>query len=135
MSKKLAGIFGVVFVLVGFLGFFSNPIVGAVGYFETDLVHNLVHLLIGVVLLLVVATAPGKSNLWLKIVGALYLVLALFGFLSITDSGTLFGLVRMNNADNYLHLLLGVIIFGAGFMSSDEHEMPQSMPMSGAGMM
>lgn len=130
MAKKLAGIFGIVFVLVGILGFFSNPIVGAMGYFETDLLHNLVHLIIGVVLLLVVVNAPGKSSLWLKIIGALYLVLALLGFVTVTGSGNLLGLVLINGADNYLHLVLGVIILGAGFMCSDGHGMSSGMPMN-----
>ena len=37
MAKKLAMLFGIVFVLVGALGFISNPIVGEGGYFQTAL--------------------------------------------------------------------------------------------------
>ncbi len=135
MAKKLAGLFGVVFVLVGILGFFGNPIVGMMGFFETDALHNVVHLLIGVILLLVVVNKPSASSLWLKIVGAVYLLLAILGFLTISGGGMLLGLVTMNGADHYLHLVLGIVILLAGFMTGDDH-MASGMPMnSGAGTM
>ena len=43
MAKRLAMIFGVVFVLVGLLGYVDNPLVGPVGMFATNGTHNLAH--------------------------------------------------------------------------------------------
>lgn len=118
MAKKLAMIFGAVFVLVGILGFIPNPLVGAEGaLFETDLMHNLVHLLFGVILLVVAMKNEAASALWLMILGIVYLVLAVLGFLMIPEEGELLGLVHMNNADHWLHIGLAVLLIGGSFFS------------------
>lgn len=126
MAKKLAVVFGIIFVLVGILGFIPNPLVGATGLFETDTLHNLVHLLIGVILLIVAMSAPAASALWLKIFGVVYLLLAVLGFLLIPGGGVLLGLVITNTADHLLHLVLGVVLLAAGFMSSSSPSVPMS---------
>ncbi len=127
MAKTLAKVFGVVFLLVGALGFVSNPIVGMMGMFHTNMAHNLVHLLIGVVLLLMAKTEE-KAAMWLKIVGVVYLLVAVLGFMMTTAGGTanLLGLVEVNGADNWLHLVLGVVLFFAGFSGKKN-----AMPMGG----
>jgi hypothetical protein len=129
MAKKLAYVFGVIFVLVGLLGFVSNPLVGAGAMFETDLMHNLVHLLFGVILLVVAWKAAEKSALWLKILGVVYLVLAILGFLMVSEGGMLLGLVSTNAADHWLHIVLGIVLVGAGFYA--KKGMAQA-PMPGA---
>ncbi|MDB5190288.1 MAG: TonB-dependent siderophore receptor [Parcubacteria group bacterium] len=118
MAKKLAVLFGIVFVLVGILGFIPNPLVGSAGLFQTDVLHNIVHLLIGVVLLIVAMSAPEKSSLWLKVFGVIYLLLAVLGFILIPSGGMLLGLVLMNTADHWLHVVLGVVLLIAGVVSS-----------------
>ena len=115
MAKKLAVLFGVVFVLVGVLGFIPNPLVGPAGLFETDGLHNIVHFIIGVVLLIVAVSAPMKSGLWLKIFGVIYLLLAILGFIMVPAGGALLGLVHANMADHWLHVILGVVLLLAGF--------------------
>lgn len=129
MAKKIAVLFGVIFVLVGVLGFFPNPLVGMEGVFETDALHNIVHLLFGIILLVVAMKAPGKSALWLKILGAVYLLLALLGFFLISEGGKLLGLVQMNHADHWLHVVLGVVLLVAGFMGKGS-QVPMKMPQS-----
>lgn len=116
MAKKLALVFGVVFILIGLLGFVSNPLVGMGALFEADMMHNLAHIMLGLILLLVALKAAGKSALWLKIIGVVYLVLAILGFLMVPDGGTLLGLVETNTADHWLHLVLGVVLVGVGFL-------------------
>ncbi len=114
MGKKLGYVFGAVFVLVGLLGFISNPIVGAMGYFHTDLVHNLIHLIIGIVLLVGASKGEMMSVKTIKIVGIIYLVLAVVGFFQLGASGNegnLLGIAGSNSADNWLHLVLGVVMF------------------------
>ena len=134
MAKTLAIVFGVVFVLVGILGFMDNPLVGMDGLFQTDTLHDLVHLIIGVALLIVAFTAPAKSAGALKLFGIIYLVLAVLGFLTIADGGELLGLVLMNTADHWLHVFLGVALILAGMVGRDSRANSGSMPMSSPSM-
>lgn len=117
MGKTLALIFGIIFVLVGLLGFVPNPLVGAGAIFDTNTAHDLVHLVLGIILLAVVFWAPARAALWLKIIGVLYLVVALMGFVM---TSPLLGIVAINDADNWLHVVLGVVLFLAGWWSHDE---------------
>lgn len=126
MAKKLAVLFGIVFVFVGILGFIPNPLISANGLFLTDGLHNIVHFLIGVILLIVAVSAPAKSALWLKIFGGIYLLLVVLGFLFIPSGGVLLGLVSMDSADHWLHLVLGVVLLVGGMVggkSSDSRPM------------
>jgi uncharacterized protein DUF4383 len=118
MSKNLLWVFGVVFVLVGVLGFIPNPIVGHSmdALFMTNTLHDIVHLLFGVVMIWAAVSAPEKASTVFKVSGAIYLLLAVLGFLMIPSGGNLLGLVTMNMADHWLHVVLGVVILGAGFM-------------------
>ena len=59
-AKNAAILFGVVFLLVGVLGYVPNPIVGPAGIFATNSLHNVIHLLSGIALLAV-------TILWLGI--------------------------------------------------------------------
>lgn len=124
MSKTIALVFGVVFVLVAILGFIPNPLVGAGALFDTNHAHDAVHFLFGVILLVVALKAPMKSGMWLKILGVVYLVIALAGFVIAPEGGLLFGLVETNDADHWLHVVLGVVLLVAGFMGGKK-----AMPM------
>ncbi|MES3031497.1 MAG: DUF4383 domain-containing protein [Patescibacteria group bacterium] len=124
MAKKSALVFGIIFILVGILGFFENPIVGMDSLFVTDVIHNLVHLIIGIILLVISLKSPAKSAVALKIFGIIYLVLAIIGFFS---GSTLLGLVAINSADNWLHLVLGIVITALGFMAKDSASAPAPM--------
>lgn len=120
MAKTLTSIFGVIFALVGLLGFVSNPLVGAGAVFETDMMHNLVHLVTGLILLAVAFLASRSAALVLKVVGAVYLVLGVVGFYA--SGGYLLGLIASNGADNWLHLALGIVLLAVGFLSKGETE-------------
>lgn len=116
MAKTLAIIVGVILVVVGLLGFVANPLVGPGALFETNTVHDIVHLLLGAVLLIVGLAAAGQAQLWLKIVGVVYLLVAVLGFMM---PSPLLGLVAVNTADHWLHVLLGVILLAGGFIAKD----------------
>jgi hypothetical protein len=113
MAKKSALVIGIVFILVGILGFIPNGIVGAGALFETDALHNIIHLIFGLILLFVALKAAQKAAGTLKVVGVIYLLLAVIGFV---QGDTIIGLVPVNAADNWLHLVLGVVIGALGFM-------------------
>ena len=126
--------FGIVFVLVGIMGFIGTGIVGPMGAFETNTLHDIVHLLIGVILLTVAFTAPSNSALWLKIMGVVYFAIAVLGFLIVPAGGELLGLVHMNSADHILHIVLAVVLFVAGTVSGKKMQpatmAPAPAPMS-----
>ena len=111
-AKTAAIVLGAVFVLVGVLGFIPNPIVGPDGIFMTNMSHNLIHLVSGAVLLAGAYTSLGPS-LALKIIGVIYAIVAILGFVMSGDM--LLGMVAMNTADRWLHVLLAIVLLAAGF--------------------
>lgn len=117
MGKTILLVLGAVFVLVGVLGWVPNPIVGMGGIFETDHMHDAVHLLFGVILVAAGLKAAHKAGTTLKVVGGAYLLLAVLGYAMVPQGGMLLGLVHMNAADHILHLALGVVILGLGFVA------------------
>ncbi len=122
MNQSVAKLFGVVFILVGVIGFFSgsmNMSTGMeLGLFPVNIVHNLVHILIGV-WGLSAARTPGGATAFCKQAGVLYLLLAILGFIpSIVDA--LASVVPIGGNDRFLHLALGLILMYFGFMGTRE---------------
>lgn len=121
---------GAVFVLVGILGFVPGittnfdalKVAGhesdarLLGIFEVSMLHNVVHLLFGV-LGVAAARARETSRLFLIGGGVVYLVLFAFGLLIDSESAANF--VPLNAADNVLHLALGLGMIGAGVALAD----------------
>jgi hypothetical protein len=123
MVKRVAMIFGIVFVVVGILGFISpggmsmgaEPAAGMLlGLFPVNLVHNVVHLLFGVWGLLAARSFAGARQ-FAQFGGVLYLVLALCGLFIPTT----FGLIPIGGNDVWLHALLGVVLAGVGFTAKE----------------
>ncbi|VXC34817.1 conserved membrane hypothetical protein [Arthrobacter sp. 9V] len=127
--QRAAQIVGAVFLLVGVLGFipgitsnyetlsFAGHDSDALllGIFQVSILHNIVHLLFGVAGILMART-PGQSRNYLIGGGAVYLVLWIYGLLIDQESSANF--VPVNNADNWLHLLLGVGMLALGLALS-----------------
>jgi hypothetical protein len=125
--RRAAQVVGVVFLLVGALGFvpgitsglseiaFAGHRSGAelFGLFQVSVLHNLVHLAFGVAGLALARTVSGART-YLVGGGAIYLVLWLYGLVIDHDSGVNF--IPVNNADNWLHLLLGVGMITLGLL-------------------
>jgi hypothetical protein len=131
MAKKLSLIFGIVFLVVGILGFIPNPIVGQEALFHADAAHNIVHLIFGIILTIIGAKSASKAGVALKISGVIYLILAIVGFISLGASGQtgdLLGLVSANSADNWLHLILGIALLGAGLAGKGDNASAQAAP-------
>jgi len=122
-SRNISIAFGSVFVLVGFLGFIPNPIVSSEGIFETNAMHNLVHLLTGSAFLFGGLVLEGREGLALNIITAAYFGVALLGFL--TNGDSLLGLVHINEADRWLHLGLAIAMLIAAIASSKQRAVPQ----------
>ncbi|MGH6875952.1 MAG: DUF4383 domain-containing protein [Rhizomicrobium sp.] len=114
-AKNAALVIGILLLIVGALGFVRNPVVGPTGYFITNATHNWVHIVSGIVLLLGAFASAGSfgPGLALRFVGAVYALFAVIGFLMPTDM--MFGMVAMNAADRWLHVVLAIVILYAGF--------------------
>ena len=85
---------------------------GPEGIFVTNTAHDIVHLAGGALLLAGVYTQLGAS-MALKIVGVVYALVAILGFVMPGDM--MLGMVAMNEADRWLHVLLAVVLLAAGF--------------------
>lgn len=126
MAKTLAVIFGVILVLLGLLGFVSNPLVGAGAVFLADTMHNVIRIVLGAILLVVAVWSPAGCARWLKVVGTIVFLLGLIGLFTVPSAGgMLLGIAETNGASNWLHLVAGLVIFIAGMYSNgDEPRMP-----------
>jgi hypothetical protein len=125
-AQQLAWLLGIVFILVGVLGFipgitthygdlsFAGHDSGAklLGIFQVSILLNIVHILFGGVGLVLAKTADG-SRTYLIGGGIVYLALWIFGLVIDKDGSANF--VPLNTADDWLHLVLGVTMVGLGF--------------------
>lgn len=121
--RMASAVVGTAFLLVGILGFIPGITMNFdqmifVGHesearllriFQVNVLHNLVHLLFGVVGVIAARTTPW-ARAFLLYGGIIYLVLWLYGL--VIDLDTAANFVSLNEADNWLHLGLGVAMVG-----------------------
>jgi hypothetical protein len=114
-AKTAAMIFGVLFVIVGVLGFIPNPIISPTGFFVVNEYHNLFHIGAGIVLLMGAYASAGSfgPGMALRFVGSVFAIVAVMGFF--LPGSVIFSAVPMNMADHWLHTLLAVVLLLAGF--------------------
>ena len=126
--QNVARLVGIVFLLVGIAGFIpgvtTNLYEGLefagddgtaelLGLFQVSVLHNIVHGLFGIAGLALAATASGART-YLIGGGAIYLVLFLLGIVGGGDW------IPLNDADNWLHLVLGAGMIGLGVITTRE---------------
>jgi hypothetical protein len=123
--QKAAFAVGAVFLLVGILGFVPgitsnfdqltfaghHSEAALLGLFNVSVLHNIVHLLFGVAGLALARTFDGARS-YLVGGGVVYLVLFIYGLVIDHDSSANF--VPVNDADNWLHLILAIAMIGLG---------------------
>lgn len=119
MNNRTAAILiGIIFIVVGILGFIPNPLIGVSEgvLFHADTVHSMVHIISGALFLIVAFAAPLRVPIVLKVFGVVYFLLGVLGLLTIGSEGLthLLGFLCVNGPDNYLHIGLGIVIFIAG---------------------
>jgi Domain of unknown function (DUF4383) len=131
--QTVAMLVGIVFLLVGILGFIPGITTDApgdfagdeseaelFGIFRTSILHNIVHLLYGIAGLALARTWDGARTFLIG-GGVIYLALWLLGIIGGADW------IPSNNADNWLHFGLGVVMIGAGVLLS-RGEMARTTP-------
>jgi hypothetical protein len=116
LAMVWSGLIGIVLVVVGLLGFVDNPIVGnSTALFATGSVHNIVHVLTGLLGLYIAFGLKGEMQINGVIgFGVLYAII----FIVLLISPNLFGLFSysVNLADQGLHVGLAVISLAIGYM-------------------
>ena len=126
MLVTVAQLFSIVFILVGILGFIPGITSDApgdfageeseaelFGIFSVSVLHNLVHLLFGIVGLALSRTWDGARTFLIG-GGAVYLLLWLLGLVGAAEW------IPANDADHWLHFGLGVLMLAAGFLLGRE---------------
>jgi hypothetical protein len=122
--QTVAMLVGIVFLLVGILGFIPGITTDApgdfagdeseaelFGIFQTSILHNIIHLLYGIAGLALARTWDGARTFLIG-GGVIYLALWLLGIIGGADW------IPSNNADEWLHFALGVVMIGAGVLLS-----------------
>jgi hypothetical protein len=135
-AKLYAGLIGATLLVAGIIGFFYSSAFGSPG--EVDAVfgildvngwHNLVHIASGVLGLLAFASGPAASRTYALAFGAVYIVVAIWGFI-IGSGEAILGIIPINTEDNILHVLLGVLGIGAYAASDPEAADRRGAPAS-----
>lgn len=119
MAKTIAKILGVVFILVGLVGFVSSNFLGT--HLTTS--HNLVHLISGALALYFgFAGTLAAARLFCIVFGIVYTLLGVVGFLLGTGPDRMFEALaslglHLGTMDHLVHILLGVVFLIGGFLT------------------
>jgi Domain of unknown function (DUF4383) len=131
MAKTICKILGVVFILVGILGFLAPGLMGM----HLSTTHNLVHIISGALALYFgFAGSLSGARLFCIVFGVVYLLLGVAGFLAgsstphtvagvpshTSDSSLLAvlpGSLELASMDHIVHVLLGIVFLVGGFLT------------------
>lgn len=106
LLRIIAILFGIAFIFVGVVGFMPSfkPNGLLFYYFEVNAMHNIVHLVSGVIAIMA-ATSFYYARLYFQIFGIIYGLVAILGF---WRDGNLF-IMHVNLADNILHVVIAIV--------------------------
>ena len=111
-QRLWAKIIGIVLLLVGVLGFFmGSGNYNLLSIFGVNMMHSVVHLVTGAIFAWAgfSKSAPVKKvNKWL---GVIYIIVGIVGFFGVLS------FLNVNMADNWLHLVVGVVSALIGWTS------------------
>ncbi|XEC93818.1 DUF4383 domain-containing protein [Paenibacillus tarimensis] len=106
--RRFAALAGIVFLLLGIVGFFTDHLFSL---FHLDTTHNIIHLAAGVLGLLA-ASDTGYARRFSQLLGIVYMAMAVLGVF-VKD---LFGLMHVGLSDNVLHFVVGAIALYFGYV-------------------
>ncbi len=130
MAKTISTVLGIVFILVGIVGFIMPTFLGT----HLSLAHNLVHIISGALALYFgLAGSLSAARLFCLVFGAVYLLLGVCGFLlgaPGTPSGGMAsmgadsrlltvipGQLELGTMDHLVHVLLGLVFLIGGLIT------------------
>ena len=124
-AQTVAMAFGAVYLLVGIAGFFvakeftGGSVDDKLILFPVNHLHNIVHLAIGAALLgasRAHASAKGAN----AAIGAVYLLVALLGFVGLEFMEELLNIHGSGSADNFLHVASGALLLYFGTAGAEQ---------------
>ncbi len=132
LAQKLALLWGVTFLLVGVLGFIpgitsnfddiafagKDSDAELLGLFQVSVLHNIVHLLFGVGILMSRTWEAAKNYLLGSTI--IYVILVIYGL--ITDQNDSANFVPLNNGDDYLHIGLALGLLASYLVSRRDRD-------------
>jgi hypothetical protein len=122
---------GLTLVVLGIAGFFYSASfstgdggerAAVLGILDVNGWHNVVHIATGAIGL-AVAGSYGGARAYAVGLGALYLLVALLGFVA-GDGDEIFDVIPVSTEDDVLHLLIGVAGIGAGLATPRTERRP-----------
>jgi hypothetical protein len=119
--NRLLGIFlGIVYAIDGIYGFFltsdttfaatSGPKV--LDLFQTNPLHNLVHVVVGLALLTAALVGPRSAKAMNTVLGAVFLLVGVVGF--VVTGGNPLNILALNGADTVLNFATAVVLLCVG---------------------
>jgi hypothetical protein len=116
MAKTVCKILGVVFLLVGVVGFAAPTLLGA----HLSPAHNAVHIVSGVIALYFgFAGTLSGAKIFSLVFGVVYLALGILGMALGAGAERMWmvGPLHLGQADHGIHILLGVIFLAGGLFT------------------
>jgi len=129
-AKTFALVFGIIYLLVGLLGFTASASMtdaNLLGLFPVNVMHNIVHIAIGIWGLLSYRSLDASVT-YARGLAILYALLAILGIIPATNR--LFGLAPIYGNDIWLHALTALIAAYFGFMAPRQAEAVQTIDAS-----
>lgn len=111
LTKSVTWLLGIILVLVGVAGFFVD---GNLLGVQVSTVFSIFHLVVGLIAIAAAASGESYSRMFLIVAGIVYGIATIVGFV---NGGDILGLFQVNDAGNYLHAVIAVVMLGVGFGS------------------
>ncbi len=139
INRVCALVLGIIYALIAIVGFFtptenSTGVQAVFGLFDTDRVHNILYLVIGLIGIGMAFAA--QSRTYNKVFGIFFLVVGILGLLPMlyfpmgaygTDSGLFLGLTHDNAGDHVLHIVTGLAATYIGFFLAGPASHPRRL--------
>ena len=114
MTKRIATVLGVVFIIAGLIGFAAPGLMGM----HLSVVHTLIHLVSGALALYFgLKTTPAAARTFCTVFGVVYGLLGLVGLVASGSDRMLTlipGQLVLGTVDHVVHLILGAVFLFAG---------------------
>ena len=115
MAKTIASLVGVVFILVGIVGFLQPHLLGA----HLGTVHNVIHLVSGAVSLYFGTKGTlGQARTFCIVFGLVYGLLGVVGF--VVGELSLPGPLMLGKIDHCIHVLIALLYLIGGFATKPQ---------------
>jgi len=126
-NRIIALTLGIIYALLGIIGFFtpaenSTGVQAVLGLFDSDTLHNIIHLFIG--LLGIIAAFTQQSRTYNQSFGVFFVILTILGLIPAlyfpagsygNDAGLFLGLFHLNVWDHILNIIAAAFAIVAGF--------------------